>query len=144
MEGTVKKLRTLKPKAFLEMSAYIAPTIEEQKQIGEYFWQLEQALFGSGVGEMLRNAQRRRLRSYLESRDANYALKGDQMKRYVRLIMLAYQLSAREYFERVLRLDGEDPKHGPYDYTEIRMFIKNNTVHQRKIMAVYESIIVPK
>ncbi len=120
--------------------------IEEYIKTGtpEYFWQLKQALFGSGVGEMLRNAQRRRLRSYLESRDANYALKGDQMKRYVRLIMLAYQLSAREYFERVLRLDGEDPKHGPYDYTEIRMFIKNNTVHQRKIMAVYESIIVPK
>lgn len=41
MEGTVKKLRTLKPKAFLEMSAYIAPTIEEQKQIGEYFRQMD-------------------------------------------------------------------------------------------------------
>ena len=44
MEGTVKKLRTLKPKAFLEMSAYIAPTIEEQKQIGEYFWQLDKLI----------------------------------------------------------------------------------------------------
>lgn len=41
MEGTVKKLRTLKPKAFLDMTAYIAPTIEEQKQIGEYFRQLD-------------------------------------------------------------------------------------------------------
>lgn len=41
MEGTVKKLRTLKPKAFLGMSAYIAPTIEEQQQIGEYFRQLD-------------------------------------------------------------------------------------------------------
>lgn len=41
MEGTVKKLRTLKPKAFLEMSAYIAPTIEEQQQIGEYFRQMD-------------------------------------------------------------------------------------------------------
>ena len=41
MEGTVKKLRTLKPKAFLEMSAYIAPTIEEQKQIGEFFRQID-------------------------------------------------------------------------------------------------------
>ena len=34
MEGTVKKLRTLKPKAFLQMSAYIAPSMEEQQQIG--------------------------------------------------------------------------------------------------------------
>ena len=44
MEGTVKKLRTLKPKAFLEMSAYIAPTIEEQKQISEYFRQIDRLI----------------------------------------------------------------------------------------------------
>lgn len=44
MEGTVKKLRTLKPKAFLEMSAYIAPTIEEQRQIGEFFRQMDQLI----------------------------------------------------------------------------------------------------
>lgn len=44
MEGTVKKLRTLKPKAFLEMSAYIAPTIEEQQQIGEYFLQMDRLI----------------------------------------------------------------------------------------------------
>lgn len=44
MEGTVKKLRTLKPKAFLDMSAYIAPTIEEQQQIGEYFRQLDRLI----------------------------------------------------------------------------------------------------
>lgn len=44
MEGSVKKLRTLKPKAFLEMSAYIAPTIEEQQQIGEYFRQMDRLI----------------------------------------------------------------------------------------------------
>ncbi len=44
MEGTVKKLRTLKPQAFLDMSAYIAPTIEEQKQIGEYFRQMDRLI----------------------------------------------------------------------------------------------------
>lgn len=44
MEGTVKKLRTLKPKAFLEMSAYIAPTIEEQKTISEYFCKLDRLI----------------------------------------------------------------------------------------------------
>ena len=44
MEGTVKKLRTLKPKAFLEMSAYIAPTIEEQQQIGEYLRQMDRLI----------------------------------------------------------------------------------------------------
>lgn len=44
MEGTVKKLRTLKPTAFLEMSAYIAPTIEEQRQIGEYFRQMDRLI----------------------------------------------------------------------------------------------------
>ena len=44
MEGTVKKLRTLKPKAFLKMSAYIAPTIEEQKKIAEYFCKLDRLI----------------------------------------------------------------------------------------------------
>lgn len=44
MEGTVKKLRTLKPKAFLEMSAYIAPTIDEQKKIAEYFCKLDRLI----------------------------------------------------------------------------------------------------
>lgn len=44
MEGTVKKLRTLKPKAFLEMSAYIAPTIEEQRQIAAYFCKLDRLI----------------------------------------------------------------------------------------------------
>ena len=44
MGGTVKKLGTLKPKAFLEMSAYIAPTIEEQRQIGEYFRQMDRLI----------------------------------------------------------------------------------------------------
>lgn len=41
MEGTVKKLKTLKPMAFLNMSAYIAPTVEEQRAIGEYFEKLD-------------------------------------------------------------------------------------------------------
>lgn len=44
MEGTVKKLRTLKPKAFLEMSAYIAPTIDEQKKIAGYFCKLDRLI----------------------------------------------------------------------------------------------------
>lgn len=44
MEGTVKKLRTLKPKAFLEMSAFIAPTIEEQRQIGQFFQQIDRLI----------------------------------------------------------------------------------------------------
>ena len=44
MEGTVKKLKTLKPKAFLGMEAYIAPTLEEQKKIGELFTQLDKLI----------------------------------------------------------------------------------------------------
>lgn len=37
MEGTVQKLKTLKPESFLKMSSYIAPTVEEQHLIGEFF-----------------------------------------------------------------------------------------------------------
>lgn len=44
MEGTVKKPRTLKPKAFLEKRAYIAPSLEEQQQIGEYFRQMDRLI----------------------------------------------------------------------------------------------------
>lgn len=44
MEGTVKKLRTLKPKAFLEKRVYIAPSLEEQQQIGEYFRQMDRLI----------------------------------------------------------------------------------------------------
>lgn len=44
MEGTVKKLKTLKPKAFLSMEAYIAPTLEEQKKIGDFFTQLDRLI----------------------------------------------------------------------------------------------------
>lgn len=44
LEGTVKKLRTLKPKAFLNMSAYIAPTEEEQKKIGQYFTLMDELI----------------------------------------------------------------------------------------------------
>ena len=44
MEGTVQKLRTLKPEAFLKMSAYIAPSLEEQKKIGDYFRSLDKQI----------------------------------------------------------------------------------------------------
>lgn len=44
MEGTVQKLRTLKPESFLKMSAYIAPTIDEQKKIGSYFNSLDKQI----------------------------------------------------------------------------------------------------
>lgn len=37
MEGTVQKLKTLKPEAFLQMIAYIAPTKDEQRHIGRFF-----------------------------------------------------------------------------------------------------------
>ncbi|WP_276856822.1 restriction endonuclease subunit S [Bacteroides fluxus] len=40
MEGTVKKLKTLKPESFLKMSAYISPSLEEQKKIGDFFHSL--------------------------------------------------------------------------------------------------------
>lgn len=40
MEGTVKKLKTLKPESFLKMSAYISPHLEEQKKIGDFFHSL--------------------------------------------------------------------------------------------------------
>lgn len=40
-EGTVTKLKTLKPEAFLEMEVKIAPVTEEQEKIGEYFKNLD-------------------------------------------------------------------------------------------------------
>lgn len=43
-EGTVTKLKTLKPEAFLDMEVCIPTDIEEQKAIGEYFRNLDQQI----------------------------------------------------------------------------------------------------
>lgn len=40
-EGTVTKLKTLKPEAFLDMTVYIPTDMEEQRKIGEYFKDLD-------------------------------------------------------------------------------------------------------
>lgn len=40
-EGTVTKLKTLKPEAFLDMSVFIPTDSEEQRLIGEYFASLD-------------------------------------------------------------------------------------------------------
>lgn len=40
-EGTVTKLKTLKPEAFLDMTVYIPTDMEEQRKIGEYFKNLD-------------------------------------------------------------------------------------------------------
>ena len=40
-EGTVTKLKTLKPEAFLDMAVCIPTELEEQKMIGEYFRNLD-------------------------------------------------------------------------------------------------------
>ena len=43
-EGTVTKLKTLKPEAFLNMEVCITPSSEEQKQIGNYFTSLDRQI----------------------------------------------------------------------------------------------------
>lgn len=43
-EGTVTKLKTLKPEAFLEMEIFIAKSLEEQRAIGEYFQSLDRQI----------------------------------------------------------------------------------------------------
>ena len=44
MEGTVQKLKTLKPEAFLQMSSIIAPSVEEQRFIGRFFKSLDKQI----------------------------------------------------------------------------------------------------
>ena len=46
IEGTVLKLRTLKPESFLNMDTYIACSLEEQKQIAGYFKSLDTMMLG--------------------------------------------------------------------------------------------------
>lgn len=43
-EGTVTKLKTLKPEAFLSMEVCITPSLEEQKLIGNYFTSLDRQI----------------------------------------------------------------------------------------------------
>lgn len=44
-EGTVTKLKTLKPESFLEMIVKIAPSIKEQQKIASYFCNLDKQIF---------------------------------------------------------------------------------------------------
>ncbi len=44
MEGTVTKLKTLKPESFLKMKALIAPTLDEQKAIGSFLRSLDERI----------------------------------------------------------------------------------------------------
>ena len=44
-EGTVTKLKTLKPEAFLDMTVRIPTDLEEQRMIGEYFRNLDSQIF---------------------------------------------------------------------------------------------------
>lgn len=43
-EGTVTKLKTLKPESFLEMNVMITPSIQEQQKIGSYFLNLDRQI----------------------------------------------------------------------------------------------------
>lgn len=43
-EGTVTKLKTLKPESFLEMIVVIAPSIQEQQKIGNFFRNLDRQI----------------------------------------------------------------------------------------------------
>ena len=43
-EGTVTKLKSLKPEAFLNMELYITSSLEEQKLIGNYFTSLDRQI----------------------------------------------------------------------------------------------------
>lgn len=44
MDGTVTKLKTLKPESFLKMKALIAPTLDEQKAIGSFLRSLDERI----------------------------------------------------------------------------------------------------
>ncbi|MDO4804507.1 MAG: hypothetical protein Q4A32_06790 [Lachnospiraceae bacterium] len=93
----------------------------------ENYRELKHILFGDGVNPELRNVQRTRIRSVLQNKDANSVLSRERRTRYILCIMLSYELSPEEYYQQILRMEGEELKPGPYDYAQALKFIRTYT-----------------
>ena len=53
---------------------------------------------------------------------------------YLRLVMLAYQMTQEEYDLYQEKHNTAEILYGPYRYKEIEQFIKENTEHKRKLL----------
>jgi hypothetical protein len=101
------------------------------------YLEIRNNILKKGVGDMLRSIQQRRLREVLVGRDTDAALRsnnGQGLNCYLRLVMLAYQMSQEEYELFQEKSYRDEILFGPYRFTEIERFIRENVCHKRKLL----------
>lgn len=101
------------------------------------YLEIRNNILKKGVGDMLRSIQQRRLREVLVGRDTDAVLRsnnGQGLNCYVKLVMLAYQMSQEEYELYQEKSYRDEILFGPYRFKEIERFIRQNACHKRKLL----------
>lgn len=112
----------------------------------EYYTELRNSMFGEPIGRRLREIQRRRLRDRLiiKSKEAAGITSGeDCVKRYAKLVMLAYQMTAEEFVSYQTSHIEDEVIYGPYWYEEIRRFLRENFRGMNKLRGALTKICNP-
>ena len=101
------------------------------------YLEIRNNILKKGVGDKLRSIQQWRLREVLVMGDTDPAMRSNNGRGwncYLRLVMLAYQMTQEEYDLYQEKQNTDEILYGPYRYKEIERFIKENTDHKRKLL----------
>ncbi len=101
------------------------------------YLEIRNNILKKGVGDKLRTIQQWRLREVLVMGDTDPAMRSNNSRGwncYLRLVMLAYQMTQEEYDLYQEKHNTAEILYGPYRYKEIEQFIKENTEHKRKLL----------
>ena len=126
----------------------LSDLIDDYILVGKYqsYLELRNNILRKGVGERLRNIQRRRLREKLKKRDTKTDMKsnnGHAWNCYLMLIMLAYQMTPEEYEMYQEKSQTDEILFGPYRYKEIERFIREYTKNSGKLKKMLGELCKP-
>lgn len=110
------------------------------------YLEIRNNILKKGVGDMLRSIQQKRLREVLVMGDTDAAMRSNNSRGwncYLRLVMLAYQMSQEEYDLYQEKLNTDEILYGPYHYKEIERFIRENTNHHKKLLIKLNDLCNP-
>lgn len=126
----------------------LSDLVDDYILLGNYkaFLELRNNLLRQGVGDTLRNIQRRRLLEELKRKDEKSAMKsnnGQAWNCYLMLIMLAYQMTPEEFELYQEKSYTDEILFGPYRYKEIERFINKFTYNPIKLMKMLGELCNP-
>lgn len=101
------------------------------------YLEIRNNILKKGVGDKLRSIQQWRLREALVMGDTDPAMRSNNGRGwncYLKLVMLAYQMTQEECDLYQEKQNTDEILYGPYRYKEIERFIKENTDHKRKLL----------